>query len=631
MYLIKKSIVCLFLTASINLQAQKEKNIQSLLQKLEKSRDTARVNILFDIGNYYLGIQKFDSNKIYLNEALAEANKSNFEYGRSRALTGLGYMYRADGNYEKALEFFFEAIRLKENMKRPLEVAALHDAIGRIYISLERPSQALENYLLAQKVYESYKDSARLLPLITEIGGYYATIHDHKKAIVYYEKVLSVYNRWEENKIAILPPAFFANYKIGVLTNYAYSLIESNRPKEALIVLHPLLEKQRKRMSQAIIDPLVFDALANARLGNYKEALKSCEEGLTVIKGITEIKFLDESRDFHEIASDAYQGLGDFKKANSEYRLFKEISDSISNNHTNTLIVEMQTKYEAEKKDQQIVQLNQKRKTQGIITGLALGTAIIALGLFAFAYRARNLQKKLFSQKEEILIKERQMEKNVLEKKMAELEQMAIRAQMNPHFIFNCLNSVQHFVMRQDIEGVNRYLSRFAHLIRQTLDNSSRPMISLADEIKYLDTYLALEKMKSNSSFNYEIHAEEAIDKYITYIPCMLLQPFVENSIRHGIASKKDNAGFIKVSIYRDGMLCCVIEDNGIGRSLAGAAQTERVYNYESKGLSLTFNRINIINKLYNTDITASIQDITDSNGKVKGTKVIVKLPPEME
>jgi LytS/YehU family sensor histidine kinase len=125
-------------------------------------------------------------------------------------------------------------------------------------------------------------------------------------------------------------------------------------------------------------------------------------------------------------------------------------------------------------------------------------------------------------------------EKEKVRKKIIEMEYMALRAQMNPHFIFNCLNSIQQYIFDKDIFAANKYISRFARLIRTTLQNSSRTLISISDEVEYLSTYLELEKLRFKDQMNYTIEIDGLLESDDFFIPTMILQPYIENSIRHG-------------------------------------------------------------------------------------------------
>ena len=213
-------------------------------------------------------------------------------------------------------------------------------------------------------------------------------------------------------------------------------------------------------------------------------------------------------------------------------------------------------------------------------------------------------------------------------RRITELEQMALRAQMNPHFIFNCLNSIQQFVYDKDIHSANRFISGFAKLIRQTLDNSAKTTISVADEVDYLNSYMALEKIRFENKFDYKISLGPGIKAEEYKIPVMLLQPYVENSIRHGIRYKKDNLGKINIQFSLNGNdLICTIEDNGIGREKARELKSRQHIEYQSKGMLLTGERIDALNKILAEKIRIDIVDLYEENRVASGTKIIIYFP----
>lgn len=224
--------------------------------------------------------------------------------------------------------------------------------------------------------------------------------------------------------------------------------------------------------------------------------------------------------------------------------------------------------------------------------------------------------------------RKKEEKEKVTAKRITELEQMALRAQMNPHFIFNCLNSIQQFVYDKDIQSANRFISGFAKLIRQTLDNSSKTSISVADEIDYLGSYLALEKIRFENKFDYAIKVDPAIRPEEYRIPGMLLQPYIENSIRHGIRYKKDGKGQINVSFtLENGYLSCAIEDNGIGRKKATELKTNQHIEYQSKGMLLTGERIENINRTLTDKIKIEVIDLAAEDGTALGTKILIHFP----
>lgn len=211
------------------------------------------------------------------------------------------------------------------------------------------------------------------------------------------------------------------------------------------------------------------------------------------------------------------------------------------------------------------------------------------------------------------------------ERRINELEQMALKAQMNPHFIFNSINSIQQYVFSGNVAEANEYITNFSSLVRQTLDMSGKKFITLTEEIMYLKAYLGLEQKKYEHCFNFTIVVDEDTDETIL-LPPLLIQPFVENSIRHGVLNLKKEIGKILVHFSKEtNALCCIVEDNGIGR--ANAIQLKMNVNpmYQSKGMELVKNRIESLNNIYNSEITVGIEDINDHHAT--GTRVIIKFP----
>lgn len=224
-------------------------------------------------------------------------------------------------------------------------------------------------------------------------------------------------------------------------------------------------------------------------------------------------------------------------------------------------------------------------------------------------------------------IKKRSEEKLNALQRMNELEQMALKSQMNPHFIFNSLNSIQQFVMDKDVEGANKFITGFSKLIRRTLEFSTSPLITAAEEIEYLSTYLQLEQERFAQKFSYHIHVGKDINVYETYLPPMILQPYVENSVRHGMRYRNDNNGVIHISFEkRHGFLEVQIEDNGVGRKEAAKYKSENIIQYQSKGISLTATRVEMMNKKSAAKVKILIEDL-EENGVARGTRVTVVFP----
>jgi hypothetical protein len=225
-------------------------------------------------------------------------------------------------------------------------------------------------------------------------------------------------------------------------------------------------------------------------------------------------------------------------------------------------------------------------------------------------------------------IRKREEEKTATSKRINELEQLSRKAQMNPHFIFNSLNSIQQYVMDADVAGANKFISGFSRLIRQTLDFSSRPEILLEEELDYLTNYLDIEKTRLEDAFSWVVNIDAAVDPALYYIPPMILQPFVENSVRHGLRFRKDKNGVVTITVkLENDYLVCILEDNGIGRKAAMKYKSISPINYQSKGLSLTADRIEMFNQEHARKITMRIDDLEDNFHNPLGTRVTIYFP----
>lgn len=216
--------------------------------------------------------------------------------------------------------------------------------------------------------------------------------------------------------------------------------------------------------------------------------------------------------------------------------------------------------------------------------------------------------------------------KTALNAKIAELEQTALRAQMNPHFIFNCLTSIQQLIVTGDKTEANEYLVKFARLIRKTLDLSANPFITIKEEIEYLSEYMFLEQLRITDRFDYEITADKTIDKEKIFIPNMMIQPVVENCIRHGIKSLENRKGLIKVDFsFHKKQLICTVRDNGIGRNKS-KNETELV-KHKSYGIDIIEKRLKVFEELNDEPMGIEIKDLFAENGNAEGTEVILQLP----
>ena len=242
------------------------------------------------------------------------------------------------------------------------------------------------------------------------------------------------------------------------------------------------------------------------------------------------------------------------------------------------------------------------------------------LGLLALIYLVFMLRLYNIKKKQRI-----EYERKV---QMSRIELKALRAQMNPHFIFNSLNSIQHYIFHTKSDEAIKFLNKFARLVRIILNNSEKPTVSVGEDIEALKLYLELEKMRFEDKFDYEITVDESVDPDYDIMPPLLLQPYVENAILHGLNPRPEK-GKLSIAIHSENnFLICTITDNGIGREKAAEIRrTMPMRKHHSMGMKITEERLRILNDANNSQLSVTITDLKDDRGKAAGTRVEVYVP----
>lgn len=213
-----------------------------------------------------------------------------------------------------------------------------------------------------------------------------------------------------------------------------------------------------------------------------------------------------------------------------------------------------------------------------------------------------------------------------IEKQKFDLEQKALRLQMNPHFIFNSLNSIQSYIVNQDTDKAVQYLGKFSQLMRLILTNSSFKYISFKEEVSSIQYYLDLEKLRFENKFDFKLTVDKKIDQDFVQIPPMIVQPYIENAIIHGLVNKPAK-GKLEVDFkLNENNIICIIRDNGIGRQKSMEIDKESGIKRKSRGMLITKARLEILNRQTNDQFSVLIEDLKDTNGNAKGTKVVLNI-----
>jgi two-component system, LytTR family, sensor kinase len=490
------------------------------------------------------------------------------------------------------------------------------------------------------------------------LGGLHAQQKQYKEAIPYLEKYISICKEINDKK----------NLAIG-LNNLGYTNYLQKNYDIALKYFQESLELKKEVYKQ--IDPIQLGNIGNiyfakenfeVALEYYKKALKiSTEEGIqdqiatnqtSIAKTLFAQKKYNEALSFaekgfknaqklkrlkriessSEILYKIHEALKQPAKALEMYKIYGKMKDSITNEENKSQILKAEFKYETELKESQIKDLSQQkqiselesnRKTTLIYSILGGILALAAIAYFSFTRFKANKENELLSSQLE------EAEKRIIiEQKATESELKALKSQMNPHFMFNALNSIQEQFMYGDKTVANEQMGNFTYLTRQILTVSGKKKINLSTEIEILNKYLDLEKMRFAEGFKYQINLSDKIDEDYHQIPPMLIQPFVENSIKHGLLHKVGDKN-LSISFDLDENeenLICIVEDNGIGREKSAEIKSKRVQQHESFSTSATEERLRLLSNDLKTKDLVVYEDLKDEAGNALGTRVSIKI-----
>ena len=304
---------------------------------------------------------------------------------------------------------------------------------------------------------------------------------------------------------------------------------------------------------------------------------------------------------------------GNSDEALKYYIAYSNAEDTVNKIRHSEELLQFQTNFETERYEEEINNLEQENaikelrleQSTYLMTGLA-GLVIIILLIALFIIRLNKLRDQ-----QQTLV----------------LQQKLFRSQMNPHFIFNSLTSIQNYIMDEEAHQASKYLSRFAKLIRHILDSSVEEYVTLEEEISTIENYLELQQIRFKNKFEYSIEIDEKITPENINIPPMLAQPFIENSIEHGIKYRKTK-GYIHIRfLLKNNYLVFEVEDDGVGRKKAQEILYKQNNEHKSLATAITYERIRVLNKKLRKKIILGIKDLVSTENEPAGTKVILQIP----
>jgi tetratricopeptide (TPR) repeat protein len=573
-----------------------------LAHKLIQMSDTSLSNKA--LGYKYIGIVNYYQGKYnialsYYDTAFLMYAKARNYKGMAAVLNNQGIAYMEQGLYDKALDIQLKAYKINVKSKDPVNFSKNLINIANIYLAQKNYSKSLEYNRKALFHIEKKGEKQLLADVYNNLGASLSglgLLQDAKKC---YVKSLSI-------RIDI-------DDKNGIATCYANlgnADLKDNKVDQAIQYYEKAIH--------------IFEQINNPR--GLVSTLNFCAEAYLYSKNIEQCELLitrslqiANEYNLREIKPDILKTYkmclivkGDYKRAYDVDEECRFLEDSLSNEQMQKQMANLDASYQAAEKELQLQKVTlekerQMKKWSWIVAGLSIIILLFAL-LFTI-YTTRNKQKNI-----------------LLANQKTNVEVQLLRAQMNPHFIFNSLSSIQSFILQNKSNEADAFLSKFARLMRLVLHHSSESYVSLNEEIESISLYLDLEKQRFNNRFEYQIELDENIDDEIIKVPPMLMQPFVENALIHGLFPK-DEKGCLLIYITQND--CCItveIVDNGIGRVKSQMIKNEN-NNHKSVGLSLTRQRLAMLNQQTTDLYNVKIVDLYNSENQPEGTKVIINMP----
>lgn len=644
---------------------------------------------LQNVGTAYIKMTDYPKAITYFQQSLLINEKLGpASTGTMTNLNNLGVIYYNSGNYQKALEYYEKELAMQRVLSKKDSSSVLY-RIGNTYLQLKQPQKAETYY------YQSINTSHQVgnkedFYVLNALGLLYTGLADFLKAWPIFNRGLAATQK-DQNKEGMglltlslgnwcrdAPDSALAAVGINPSTRYTTTLAYLNDGR-----------KYSEEVGEVIQVRSAWESLsiAHERNHEYNKALEAYKKYITLRDSITnnqnekkvqrlvmqyEFDKKSDSMKLQEqitaqqlekqvlLATQQQQeillGKSKLELSNKELELSSKKLE-LSNKEKDLqhlAFLSTQSSFENERLEKQgkIKQLslseNEKQlqaarvksltqekrfnelKRQQQLNYLLIGLGVISFIILYFFYKARLQRVRLRNQvaTEKLLQEQKEIE---FEKQLADVSMSALRSQMNPHFIFNCLNSIKLYTEQNNTSAASEYLTKFSKLIRQVLDNSRTDRIVLTAELNALSLYMDMEAMRFKDKLKYSITVDKNVDADYIEIPPMLLQPYVENAIWHGLMPK-ERGGKIEVAVAlneSESMVVVNIADDGIGRAKSALIKSKTATKHKSFGMKVTSERLALTNVRYKTDAGVMVTDMFDNHGLSTGTRVTLTIPIE--
>ncbi|MEP6727182.1 MAG: histidine kinase [Bacteroidota bacterium] len=575
----------------------------------------------------------FDRSREACNRLIQISKNTGDTKMLGEAIALLGCISLETGHYDKCFEYFNQSLGVFKKVNDDYNTAILLSKLGDLYSLAGDQKTALNFYF--QSLQFPKGASLTWHPLVDLGDTYYLP-----------EQYDSGANNEASYMQSIKWLTIRSNYTIVPEICRAEMHIAARQYNKALDLLTPALRVYTKANDRNQVMRILL-AIANAyeRKKRYNEAEYFTK---TLLQNAAKYRARQYLRDGYRLMGSLYDKQLCIDSAYSYYRLYTNMKDSVAMDEFSKKLAMYKAASETEKKQAQIellkheklinqqqLQLSQQAfkgasfQKKMLISGILM---LILLGIIIF--RNVKLKQKNEASHHEIVKNELSLQKlesgrikSELQQQASDLEMQALRAQMNPHFIFNSLNSINRFIFQNNREQASEYLTKFARLIRLILQNSQSSLIPLESELEALQVYLELEAVRFDNHFDFTIQTDADLDTAVLKVPPLIIQPYAENAIWHGLMHKEEK-GHLQIDLFEEGsMLCCKITDDGVGRKKAVELKSKSASTHKSMGMQITASRIAMLHKEKHTATKIEITDLVLPDGKPAGTEVLINIP----
>ncbi len=607
-YLIENKIPSLDIIDSILFEKRKDKPLLELLVKKSKENSYFQGELYGynSLGRHFRDLSLFDKSIDKYKKALVISRKTKDTISEVKILNAIGSVYRRQDDIRNALNYHQEALEKAINIKNPKidikqSISNAQNSIGNIYLSLKQYKLALNEFKKSIVIQISLNHQLGLAINYKNIGNAYEELGNIDAALKNYHLSLNYNNQ--------------INSKIGkIICGYSIAnvLIKDKKYTQALTTVDTVLQLAIKEKDKYYLSN-TYNTLGLAQLNLNK--LQAAKENLeTALNIATKFNIHTIIVKANENLSFLYAKKENYQKAYFYFKKAKDEDAKTLNERNLAYVNELITKYDKQRSENQIKDLAKKNQIAQLQITKNRTLWIIAFSVFmliAVVVFSIDKQKGL---------------KN--EKKVLSLKQDALRSQMNPHFMFNALNSIKLYIIKNNQKKATSYLNKFSKFMRKILEASDLQETSLKEEIETMKLYLSLENIRFSNEISFNVKTDSSLNLETIKIPPLVLQPFLENSIWHGLSSSKKRK---KITIFIQKIsseyVLINIEDNGIGRKASTKIKAKKHINRKSIGINLTKDRLTNFVKNKKNNYSVFYKDLEDKNRNSLGTKVIIKLP----